>query len=95
MALQSKERVCGHSLDEIADSNPTRGMDVSLVRAVCCQVEVSAMHRPLVQTSPNECVCVSLRVTKCNNNLCTYNRQVEEVKTKKERQKQGLQLLTI
>ena len=34
----------------IAGSNPTGGMDVSsLVSAVCCQVEVSAMGRFLVQ----------------------------------------------
>ena len=72
--MQSKERVCGHSLDEIAGSNPTRGMDVSLVSVVCCQVEGSAMCRSLIQRSPTECVYVSLRVIKCNNNLCTYNK---------------------
>jgi hypothetical protein len=42
--MQSKERVCGHSLDETVGSNTARGMDVSLVSAVCCRVEVSAMH---------------------------------------------------
>jgi hypothetical protein len=35
----------------VAVSNPSRGMDVS----VCCQVEVSAMGRSLVQRSPTEC----------------------------------------
>jgi hypothetical protein len=74
VAMQSKGRVCGHLLDEIASSNPARGMDVSLVSAVCCQVEVSAMRQSLIQSSPTECVYVSLRVIKCNNNLCTYNK---------------------
>jgi len=44
-------------------------MSVSL-SVVCCQVEVSASGRPLVQRSPVEClcVCVCVCVIKCNNN---------------------------
>jgi hypothetical protein len=34
-AAQSKVSVCGHSLIEIADSNPTRGMDVCLLWVMC------------------------------------------------------------
>jgi hypothetical protein len=30
-------------LDEILGSNPTGGMDLSVVNVVCCQVEVSVM----------------------------------------------------
>ena len=44
VATRSKAYVCGHSLAGIAASNPTEGMDVlSLVSAVCCQVEVPAL----------------------------------------------------
>jgi hypothetical protein len=35
--------------------NSARGMDVSLVSVVCCQVEVSATGWSLVQRSPTEC----------------------------------------
>jgi len=38
-------------------SNPA-GSCMSLMNVVCCQVEVSAKGRSLVQTSPTECVCV-------------------------------------
>jgi hypothetical protein len=40
--MQSKVWMCGYLLAGIAGSNPVGGMDVSLVTAVCCQVEVSA-----------------------------------------------------
>ena len=33
--------VCGCSVAEVVGSNPTEGMDISLVSVVCCQVEVS------------------------------------------------------
>jgi hypothetical protein len=36
-----------------------------LVNVVCCQVEVSATGRSLVQSSRTECVCVSLSVVRC------------------------------
>jgi len=36
-------------------SNPTGGMDVSVVSVVCCQVEVSATDWSLVQRSPTDC----------------------------------------
>jgi hypothetical protein len=37
----------------IVGSNPTGGMDFfSLVQCLCCQVEVSATGRSLVQRSP-------------------------------------------
>ena len=42
LAARSKAWVYGHSLAGIVGSNPTGGMDVSLVIVVCCQVEVSA-----------------------------------------------------
>jgi len=38
-----------------ARSNPAEGMDMSVVSVVCCQVEVSATGRSLVQRSPTEC----------------------------------------
>jgi hypothetical protein len=51
VAARSKAWVCGHSLAVIAGLNPTRGMDVSLVIVVFCQVAVSAMGQPHVQSS--------------------------------------------
>jgi hypothetical protein len=40
-----------------------------LVSVVCCQTEVCASGRPLVQRSPTECSCfLSLSVIRCNNN---------------------------
>jgi hypothetical protein len=36
-------------------------MDVCLVQCLCCQVEVSAMGRSLVQRNPTDCgVCLSV-----------------------------------
>ena len=58
MAARSKAWVYGGSLAGIAGLNPVGSMDVSLVNVVCCQVEVSATGRSLVQGSPTECECV-------------------------------------
>ena len=55
MAERSKARECDLSLAGIAGSNSARVMDLSLVRVVCCQIEVSAMGRSLVQRSPADC----------------------------------------
>ena len=55
MAARSKDYVCGRSPAEIVASNPTRGMDVSVVSVVCCQVEISATSWSLVQRSPTHC----------------------------------------
>jgi hypothetical protein len=36
-------------------------MDVYLLQCLCCQLDVSAMDRSLVQRSPTECgVCLSV-----------------------------------
>jgi len=51
--------VCGFSLAGIMGSNPAGGHGcLSLVSVACCQVEVSATGRYLVQRSPTECLCV-------------------------------------
>jgi hypothetical protein len=56
VAERSKARVCGRSIAGIAGSNPPRGHGcLSFVNAVCCQVEVSATGRSLVQRSPTDC----------------------------------------
>ena len=46
---------------------------LSLLNVVCFQVEVYETGRSLVQRSPTECVCVcvSLNVSRYNNNLYT------------------------
>ena len=49
MDERSKARVCG-----IAGSNPA-GEDVSLVSVVCCQIEVFATGRSLLQRNPTDC----------------------------------------
>jgi hypothetical protein len=59
MATQSKVRLCGRSLAGVVGSNPNGGMNVCLFSSVvCCQVEVSATGRSLVESSPTDYVCV-------------------------------------
>ena len=66
MAERFRARVCGRSLAGIAGSNPAGGHGcLSPVSVVCCQVEVSATGRSLVQRSPTDCVCVTV----CASNL--------------------------
>ena len=55
VAARSSAWVCGRSLAGVEGSNPAWGMDVSLVSVVCCQVEVSATGRSLVQRIPTKC----------------------------------------
>jgi len=61
VAVRSKAWVFGRSLAGNVGSNPARGIDVlSLVRVVCCQIEVSASGWSLVQRSTTErvvCEC--------------------------------------
>jgi hypothetical protein len=58
VAAPSKAWICGRSLAGIVGSNPTAGMDVCLVQCLCCQVEVSARGRSLVQGVLPTVVCV-------------------------------------
>jgi hypothetical protein len=54
-ARRSRWRVYGRSLAAFAGSNTVEGMDVCLrVSVVCCQVEVSATGRSLVQRRSTE-----------------------------------------
>ena len=73
VAAGTKTWVCGCLFDGIAGSNPVEGADLSLVSAVCCQVEVSAMGQSFVQESPAMCVCVCVCgggvLIRCNSNL--------------------------
>jgi hypothetical protein len=55
LAARSKAWVCHRSFAGIAGSNPTGGHGMSLLSVVCCQVEVSATGRFLVQRSHAEC----------------------------------------
>jgi hypothetical protein len=50
--VRSKAWICGRLSADIARSNPVGGMAVIVV---CCQVEVSATSRPLIQRSPTDC----------------------------------------
>ena len=56
-AERCKASVCGRSLVGTAGSNPAGGMDVSVASVVCCQVEVSATGRSLVQRVLPTVVC--------------------------------------
>ena len=57
MAARCKTWVYCSSLTGIASSNPPWGMDVCpLCFVVCCELEISATGRSLVQRSPTECV---------------------------------------
>jgi hypothetical protein len=56
VAKRSKVRVYGCLLAGIAGLNPAGGHRwLSLVSVVCCQVQVSATDRSLVQRSPAKC----------------------------------------
>jgi len=62
-ATRSKTWACGRLLSWIVGSNSDWGMEVFLLRVLCCQVEVSAADQSLAQRSPTECfVCVSVIV---------------------------------
>jgi hypothetical protein len=58
LAAQSKAWVCSCSLAGIAGSYPAGDGCLSSVGVVCCQIEVSATGRSLLQRSPMSVVCV-------------------------------------
>jgi hypothetical protein len=59
VAARSNAWVGGRTLAGITCSNPAGEHGcLSVVSVVCCQVEVSATGRSLVQRSPTECVWV-------------------------------------
>jgi hypothetical protein len=61
VAARSTAQFCHRAVAGIAGSNLTGGMDVCLIQCLCCQVEVSATDRSLVQRSPTDCgVCLSV-----------------------------------
>jgi len=68
VVARSKTWVCSRSLAGITASKAAEGMYVSLslVGSVCCQVEVSAMGRSLVQRSLTDCGVFNLG---CSKNL--------------------------
>jgi hypothetical protein len=80
VAARSKAWVCGPRLLGLRLRIPPGDGCLSLVTVVCCQVEVFATGRFLVQKSPTECacvclcvcvyvcVCMSLSAIKCKNN---------------------------
>jgi len=55
MAARSKAWVCGHALGGNAGSNIAEKKNVYHLWMLCCQVEVSATGRSLVQRSLTEC----------------------------------------
>jgi len=57
------------SLAGIVGSNPARGLYVSHVSVVCCQVEVSVSGWSLVHRSPTEC-----GVSECDHEPSTMRR---------------------
>ena len=67
MPARSKSWDCGRSLAGSAGSNPAGGMDMSVVSVVCCQVEVSATGRSLVQRSPTECGMSECGMSECDS----------------------------
>ena len=54
VAMRCKAWLCGRLLIGIAGSNPAWGMDMSLVSAECCEVEVSATDGSLTKGRPTE-----------------------------------------
>ena len=77
MAARSRRRSAAASLLGLRVRNPP-GAFMSEVSVMCCQADVSAMCRFLVQRSPTDSVCVcvcvcvcvyvSLNVVRCNSN---------------------------
>ena len=55
VAARSKASVGGLSLAGVAGSNSPPGVWMSFVSVVCCQVEVYASGRSVVQWSPTDC----------------------------------------
>jgi hypothetical protein len=56
-----KAWVPGLSLTGVVGLNPIGGMDVCLIRCLCCEVEVCVTGRSSVQRSPTDCgVCLSV-----------------------------------
>ena len=56
VAARSKTWACGRSLSRIVVSIPVGEIDVlSVVSAVCCQLEVPVTGRTLIQRSSTEC----------------------------------------
>jgi hypothetical protein len=70
MAVRSNAWVCDGSLPMIVGSNPALEHGVwSLVTVVCCQIEVTASGRSLLQRSPTEC-----GVPECDHESSTVRR---------------------
>ena len=71
VAARSKAWVCGRSPAGTAGSNPARGGGgcLSLVSVLCCQAEVTATGRSLVQRSTIEC-----GVSECDLEMSTTRR---------------------
>ena len=65
------------------------GAWMSIVNAVCCQVEISVTGRSFVQGSSIECVCVSLTVIRRSRNPRYLNRKVEAARLKKNKRSVG------
>jgi hypothetical protein len=68
VATLSKASVCGCSLAGIVDSNPA-GACLSLVSAVYCEVEVSALGQSLDYKNPTDC-----GVSECGLETSTMSR---------------------
>jgi hypothetical protein len=62
VTARSKEWVCGRSFAGILGSNPTGGIDVSLVSVVSCQVDVSASDWSFIQRVLTSVICLSVIV---------------------------------
>ena len=66
VAVRSKSWVYGRSHARTAGSNPAGGMHVSVVSVVCCQIEVYATGRSLVQRNPT-----AYGVSECDREIST------------------------
>jgi hypothetical protein len=69
MAAQCKVWACGRSVAGIAGSKSASGVNVCLLCAVCCQVEVSPTGLSLAQRSPTAC-----GVSECDREVSTVRR---------------------
>jgi len=89
VATQTNAWVCGRWLAGIRGSNlaglwMSLSLSRSLVSVVCCQVQIFATGRSLVQRSPTGCVFVLRSVIRCNNNPLQLQCMSRKVRLRKK-----------
>jgi hypothetical protein len=81
MVARSKAWVCGRSLAGTLGSNPAgEAWTLVCLGVVCCQVQVAALGRSLVQRNPREC-----GVSECDREAPIMRRSWPGIESKRHR----------